>query len=388
MKNITLKKILLVIFYTILLIFLFINISPILSFLGKVIAILAPLITGFILAYMMNVPYKLFYRHVFKKTGSKRPKLKKLKKPLSMICSYVIVLGFITVILIILIPKISESLSALMTSIPSYAAKAANWISDQVAALDKMFGLNLESSADFKHLIESLTGTKLENLISQLVSWAFPTAYTTILSTATGIYNVVLGVIFSIYLLASKDTLKYAFNKFFRAYLPDRPYFYIRKVAYVSDQKCGKYLTGKIIEIVIMGILYFVVFSIIGFHYSTLIAFIMTLSGLIPFFGPFIGGIPSALVLLIINPWECLWFVVALIVLQQIDGNIIGPKILGNSVGLSGLWVLVSVILFGGLFGVLGMLFGVPVFAVIYALISDSVNTRFDKKTLKTPDNS
>lgn len=381
MKDPRLKKILLVIVYTILLIFLFINIEPVWGGISKVIGILSPLIIGFILAYILNVPYKLLYDHALKNMGTKNKVMLNFKKPLAMIITYVFIFGAIVGVISAIMPNITASLSRLVADIPSYVNRAVLFILKIAKDIDKTFHVDITSNDDFRQMIESLTGTNITTIISKIINWVYPKALSTLMSTATGVYNVIIGIIFSIYLLAEKETLYRGTRNFFRAYLPDRPYYYFRKVVKVSDHKCGKYLTGKIIEILIMGILYFIVFNIIGFHYATLIAFIMTVSGLIPVFGAFIGAIPSALVLLIINPIECLWFLIAFIILQQIDGNILGPKVLGDSVGLSGLWVLVSVIVFGGLFGVLGMIFGVPVFAVIYTLVRDAIDYRYKLKT-------
>lgn len=380
MKNRKLKNAILLILFTVALIFVCVQIKVVWEIVVKILGVLSPIFVGFFIAYVLNMPYKFFYFKAFKKMGTKRPIFLKVKKPLAIVVTYVLVLGLITGFFIFFIPKIIESAQSLFKDIPTFANNVSNYLKDVIYWLDEKFGLQLENSDNFTQLIESITGTKLSNLLSVVLGWVFPQALATVTSTAFGLYNTILGIIISIYMLVSKEQLLRGFNKLIKAIFPDKAYNYTLKVIRVSDQKCGKFIVGKTIELVIMGALYFLVFGIIGFHYWALISIIMTVTGLIPFFGPFIGGIPSALILLIINPIDCLWFIIALLVLQQIDGNVIGPKVLGDSVGLPGIWILVSVVIFGGLFGVLGMLFGVPVFAVIYTLIKDGVEFRLKKK--------
>ena len=149
------------------------------------------------------------------------------------------------------------------------------------------------------------------------------------------------------------------------------------------NTKCGKFIIGKIIDSSIIGIMCFIGMSIFRFDYPLLISVIIGVSNLIPFFGPFIGGIPSVVLLLLINPMEALWFTIFLFVLQQFDGNILGPKILGESVGISGFWIMVSVIVGGGLFGIVGMILGVPFFAAIFMLITEVVEWRMKAKKKK-----
>ena len=382
MKDLRLKKVFLIILYTIALVFLFVHLADVWSILSSILKVLTPVIIGFVIAYILNFPYKLFYEKILGKMGEKRKVFRKFRKPLSMICVYLIVFGIVTVSVIVLIPNITHSVKSFVGDVPKYAVKVSMWLMTQIKMVDNTFGTSFSSMKDVRQIIESITGAKISTLVSDVASWAFPTAYSTLLTTATGLYNVILGIIISIYMLAGKNELIESFVRFFKAFLSEKIYNKLKKVIIVTDVKCGRYIVGKFKEILIMGVLYFAVFGIINFHYSSLIAFIMTISGFIPFFGPFIGGIPSALILLIVNPVECLWFVITLILLQQFDGNILGPRVLGQSVGLSGFWVLLSVVVCGGLFGILGMLLGVPVVAVIYTLVNDAVDTRFKKRVL------
>ena len=181
-------------------------------------------------------------------------------------------------------------------------------------------------------------------------------------------------------MLATKDKLCRQTKAVVVAFLPLKSSRKVLQVTDLCNKKCGKFIIGKIIDSFIIGLICFMGTSIFKFDYSLLISVVVGVTNVIPFFGPFIGAIPCAFLLLLIDPMQSFWFVVFIIVLQQFDGNILGPKILGDTVGISGFWILFSVIVGGGFFGVPGMLLGVPVFAVIYTLIDDSVTKRLKEK--------
>ena len=187
-------------------------------------------------------------------------------------------------------------------------------------------------------------------------------------------------------LLSGKERLTRQFKIAAVAYLPEKVHKRLFKIADVFNNKCGKFIVGKIIDSFIIGLMCFIGLSIFRFHYPLLISVIIGVCNMIPFFGPIIGAIPTTFLLLIINPWEALGFLVFIIVLQQFDGNILGPKILGETVGISGFWIMFSVIVGGGLFSVPGMLLGVPVFAAIYTLVEEGAERRLKKKDISAND--
>lgn len=382
MKNFKIKNILLIILFTVVLIFLFVNISTVFSVLGKILAVIMPVIYGLVIAYILNYPYKLFYDHALKKMGTKRKFWGKFRKPFSLVLSYVIVFGIIAVLLLVLIPELSKSMKTLVDNVPLYAEKIQGWINDGVIFVKRTTGFDLSQAENYQKVLKTITGSNASQSISDILSWLFPFALNTVTSAAHGVYNWSIGIIISIYLIGSKDKLLFSCRKIIVAYLPRKASVKTLKVCNIANNKCGKFIIGKIIDSMIIGLICFVGMTIFRFDYAVLISVTVTITNLIPFFGPFLGAIPSAILLFIVNPWECLWFVIFIILLQQFDGNILGPRILGDSVGISGFWIMVSVIVGGGLFGVVGMLLGVPVFAVIYTLVQDSVNTRLKKKAL------
>ena len=372
----------LVIAFTVVLIFLFINLETVGKVLGSVIKVFMPIIYGLVIAYIINWPYKFFEKRCFSSIGKKRPRLKSMRKILAMVCSYIIVFGIIAVLFVFLIPQLSESIKSLVENVPVYTTKIQQFLTTTIDFIDSKTGLNLADQDTYNKLISTITGSNASNLVSNIISWAFPWALSTITTVGTGLYNWILGIIVSIYMLASKDKLLFGLRKIIVAYFPKKAAVKILKVSNFANNKCGKFLIGKIIDSAIIGIICFIFMSIFKFDYALLISAIVGVTNVIPFFGPFIGAIPSAFLLLIVNPLEALWFVIFIIVLQQFDGNFLGPKILGESVGLSGFWILFSVLVFGGLFGITGMILGVPIVAVIYSLIEDAVNFRLKKKAM------
>lgn len=386
MKNLKIKNIMLVILFTTLLIFFFIHINDVLKILDYIFKVLAPILYGLVIAYLLNYPYKLFYNHAFKKMGTKHKWLKKLKKPLSLLLAYIIIFGVVIFLVSTLIPELSSSITTLVDNIPMYE-QAVKDASDSIAAfINKTTGYNLYEFATYSNIVGLITGNDTTEFIKNIFTNYVPSAFSTVLGIGTGLYNWIIGIIISIYLLAGKDRLIRQFKIATVAYLPEKIYKRLFKIGDVFNNKCGKFIVGKIIDSFIIGLMCFIGLSIFRFHYPLLISVIIGLFNMIPFFGPIIGAIPTTFLLLIINPWEALGFIVFIIVLQQFDGNILGPKILGETVGISGFWIMFSVIVGGGLFGVPGMLLGVPIFAAIYTLVEEGAERRLKKKEISAND--
>ena len=281
-----------------------------------------------------------------------------------------------------LIPELSSSVTTLVDNIPVYE-RGIKSMSDSVASfILNLTGYNLYEFASYSNIISLITGNDTTEFVKNIVTNYIPSAFSTVLGIGTGLYNWGIGIIISIYLLAGKDKLIRQFKLLVVAFTPEKFYKRLFKIGDVFNNKCGKFIVGKIIDSSIIGLMCFIGLSIFRFHYPLLISVIIGVSNLIPFFGPIIGAIPTTFLLLIINPMEALGFLIFIIVLQQFDGNILGPKILGETVGISGFWIMVSVIVGGGLFGVPGMLVGVPIFAAIYTLVDETVQRRLKKKEI------
>lgn len=370
----------LIILFTTALIFFFIHLSDVVKVLKAIIKVINPIIYGLIIAYVLNYPYKLFHLHAFKHMGKKHKWLAKLNKPLSILLSYIIVFGIISFLISMMIPELVSSINKFIEAMPQYEETLRSWADDMAKFVKTLTGYNLYEVATFNNIITLITGNEATEFFKNMSATLVPSAVTTMATIGTGIYNWGLGIVISIYLISSKDTLLSQARRVISAFTPEKFSTRFFHVCTTFNTKCGKFIIGKIIDSSIIGLMCFIGMSIFRFDYPLLISVIIGVSNLIPFFGPFIGGIPSAVLLLLINPMEALWFVIFLFVLQQFDGNILGPKILGESVGISGFWIMVSVIVGGGLFSIVGMVLGVPFFAAIYALISEAVDSRNAKK--------
>ncbi len=373
-------KILGIITYTLLVAFLLINIKQVSGVVQNIFAVIMPFIYGFIIAYMLSFPYNFFYNKCFHKFGTKRQKMHKLRKPLSLICAYLIGLGLVAVLVGILVPELSKSISKLINDIPVYAQSLKDSVDDFFAFVNTQFGFDLYDAETYNQIMNVLTGEDTQAFLENFISNAFPAAINFAGVFTTGLYNWIIGLVVSIYMLSSKDKLCRQTRAVVVAYFNLKTSKRILQITDLCNKKCGKFIIGKIIDSLIIGVICFIGLSIFKFDYALLISVVVGITNVIPFFGPIIGAIPCGFLLLLIDPIQCLWFIVFVVILQQFDGNVLGPKILGETVGISGFWILFSVIVGGGLFGLPGMLLGVPVFAVIYTLIDEGVTKRLKDK--------
>ena len=348
------------------------------------VSVLTPFIYGFVIAYILKFPFNFFENKVYKSIGLKREKLKVIRKPLAILSTYAAAIAVIVFLILIIVPQLVNSFGELSGSIPEYAKSFENMAHQFVDWLNSTFGLNFtldDGMFDFVNKFTSMiSGGTITETVSKFATSLFPQVLTTAKLVYTGAYNWIIGFVASIYFLSSKDKLCCQIRKLTTAYAPKKSQPKIFEITEMSNKVCGDFIIGRVIDSLIMGILCFIVLTIFRFDYAILISVVIAVTNVIPFFGPFLGAIPSAFILLMIDPTECLWFIVIIVALQQIDGNVIGPKIIGDKIGISGFWILFSIIVGSGLFGIAGMLLGVPVFVVIYNLLGKDVN----KKLLKT----
>lgn len=376
MKDKKFKDVILWITYALLLLFVLLNFKTVWDIVLKFFAIMTPFIYGFLLAYILNFLMMFFEKKVFFKIEEKNRKLRSLNKTLSIACTYIVAFGIVTFLVAILVPQVTKSFESLYSNMQSYLTGAEETLNRVLEFFDKTFGLNLITENQLNSFIQKaislFTGKDVENIYKGILDAIFPAA----INTASNIYNWFIAIIVSVYFLACKEKLCAQIKAMSYAYLPKKALHKTIEIVNVSNNMCGRFLIGKLVDSVIIGVLCFIGMSIFRFEYAPLISVIVGFTNIIPVFGPFIGAIPSAFLLLLVDPIQCLWFVVFIIVLQQLDGNVIGPKILGNQIGVSGFWIMFSVLVGGGLFGVPGMVLGVPVFAVIYDLLGKNVRTR------------
>lgn len=352
------------------------------AIMSKVTNIFRPIIIGGVIAFALNRPINFFhskYRALFfgiKQKINTQSKKKQPKKNLqssgkaafvcSCITTYIILLAIITGIICFIVPQISNSISLFSQNFNAYADNLINFIESNKFRLDYIM-----DKIDLTEVMEK-TKEKLMELPEYI-----PTVLSKTVDITSGIIggviDVFIGFVFSIYILMDKQNLKKQASLLTKSLLKHR-YNRFEKMIRLAYDAFSNFISGQLMEAVILGILCFVGMKIFRFDYAPLISVIIGITNMIPIVGPILGTIPGALILLMVNPIKALWFVVFIIIIQQIDSNLIYPKVVGNSIGLPGLWVLFAITVGGGLWGILGMVVGVPLVSILYAIMKQKIN--------------
>ena len=304
--------------------------------------------------------------------------LKKLSyKKKRILSSFLSLLAFLLIVssfFFVIIPQLISSIMQIYTLVSENSGNLLEF----VEMLADKFSLSEDFYADLNGFVNDL----LANVLT-FVKERGPAIFSSAVDSAKGFMNIIIGLVVALYILLDRDHLKGTASNVFRAYLNESQYDYLCHALSLTNNKISNFISGKLWDSLIIGVICFVVMNILGMEYSLLISFIVGITNIIPFFGPFIGAIPSIFILLIVSPIHALEFMIWILILQQIDGNIIGPKILGGSVGLSSLWIMFAILVGGGYFGVLGMVLGVPLFAAFYFLFRDHIHTKLKEKGLE-----
>ena len=339
----------------------------------KIVHVMMPFFLGALIAFILNPAVKRI-RHFLQKVC----KLKKnsLLTGLSIAITYILVLGFIVVALFGIIPQIVKSITELINYVPT----AANLIYDFFDNLEENF-----PNLDIEVLRNTINNAipDFMNYVKDFAANIVPAIYSVSMSIMQWIINLLITIIVSIYMLAGKDSLLKTFKATIYAFVPVNYIAPVIEVLKEGNGIFGGFFIGKSIDSLIIGILCFLTMSILQLPYAVLISTIVGVTNMIPYFGPFIGAIPGILILLLISPVKALIFGILILVLQQFDGLILGPKILGNSTGLKPIWIIIAITVGGSVAGVLGMLLGVPVVAFLRYLFGRLVLHRLKKRHLK-----
>ena len=393
---------LIVIFISILLVVIFTNLPGFFSLLGAIGKILSPLVSGIVIAFLLNPIVNfvdLRLRPILKKRGMKEGKADKLSRAVALVFAFIFAAFIVYAFFAMLLPQLYESVTSIVNSAPEYYQSLEKWAVNV-----------LEDNPEIRTYVERALDT-IQSYVENWVKTSFlsdvqkilATLTTSVMAVVKSITNFIIGLVASIYILWSKDTFQAQAKKMVVAAFKPSAANHLLDLGsninrifsgfiestclcihhYANDNFTGFFI-GKIIDSAIIGVLCYICMSLMKMPYTALIATIVGVTNVIPVFGPFIGAVPSALIILLVEPLQAFYFIIFIIVLQQVDGNVIGPKILGNTVGISGFWVLISITVAAGIFGFAGMLLGVPVFAVIYLIISDIVNSSLRKKQKTT----
>lgn len=361
---------------SILFFFLLFKIDVLAGYLRAAFDTLMPFVIGCVMAYLLYPLSQAITAYLDKLTGEK---YKKFTGSAGIFVSLAIFALVIYLILWMLLPQLLESITSVVTGMPAMVESLSKWIATLLKdnpQLQQAADIALESSsAQLQNWLTQTLIPKAQELITSLSS--------SVLSAFGFVFDFVIGIIVCIYVLGSADKLKRQAKMIISALAPKRQVDVLFEVIYETDQCFGGFIRGKLVDSLIIGILCFVCVSLMRMPYPVLISTIVGVTNIIPFFGPFIGAVPSIFLILTVNPLQALYFGIFIFLLQQFDGNILGPAILGQSTGLGSIWVLFSILIFGDLFGFVGMIIGVPTFAVIYFLISKFVFQKLGEKEME-----
>ncbi|AOR23103.1 AI-2E family transporter [Clostridium taeniosporum] len=354
----------------------YLSISEFGILLGKIsgiIVILQPFIIGFSMAYILNFILKFYEKRL-----NRYNKLKSLsfraKRGLGLFITYVTAILLIGVFMQFVLPQLIESIIGLVNDVPKFISESTKFINNLM--------LDLNISEQYLPLINN-NFNKFIDYIIEIATNLLPVLGSLVTKIASSIWNIALGMIISIYLLIDKEKFCAMSKKITYAIFRKNAAEKVIEITHRSNDTFGKFLIGKILDSFIIGVLTFIILTICKMPYVILISVIVGITNIIPFFGPFIGAVPSVIIILFLSPVKALWFLIIILVIQQIDGNIIGPKILGDSIGISAFWILFSILFAGKFLGLIGMIIGVPLFAVVYSIIKEIIEANLKKKGLK-----
>ena len=350
--------------------FLVQNFPVIRQTISNLLSILLPFVVGFAIAFLVAPLMNYIEKRLLKDATIST----KFKRRVAATISMLVAIGIIVLGFYILLPQLVSSVNQLTILLPNYIIAAEEFFNDWIIALDirpEVTDILIGSGVDLIATLGEIARTYLPRIIGY--TWGF----------ASLILRMFIGLIIALYILLERERFGLQFKKITYAFFLKQDADRLVQLASISGKTFTNFLVGKTIDSIIIGLLCFIGMTIFNWPYALLISVIIGITNMIPVFGPFIGAIPSIFILFIVNPMYTLWFALFILVLQQIDGNIIGPLILGDSMGLPSLWIMFAIIVGGGFFGIIGMFLGVPVFAIIYVIVKEIVNQRLIKKQLE-----
>lgn len=343
--------------------------------------ILRPIIYGLAIAYLLNPIVKTVERYLKPWVEKRFPNFKKTQKlcrGIGIVAALVVMLAVISALFNMLIPELYRSIRNLALTLPGQINEALRNLTvlmSQDTTLGKFFTTFLtEATTFFQNWMRTDLLSQVNDFMSHLTEGVF--------NVVNEVMNAVIGIIVSVYVLYSKEKFSMQSKKIIYALFKPSHANMILHLSIKSNTIFGGFIIGKIIDSAIIGVLCFIGLSVLDMPYTVLVSVIVGVTNVIPFFGPYIGAIPSAILIMLSDPKMGIYFILFILVLQQLDGNVIGPKILGDSTGLSAFWVMFSILLGGGLFGFVGMILGVPTFAVFYYIVNMLINNKLEKRKL------
>lgn len=364
LNSLSFKHALVMITYTVILIWVILHAGEVWNTLRNILSLLTPFIYGLVFAFLFNQPMKWILKHL-------SPKITKGRKLIAALLSLILIIGTLTFIVWIVLPLVVENIRMLAEAFPGY-------IEDAIAMIEDLMSRNI-IPADLVTQLETYVH-ELENILMNVLKNGLPKIIDFASSFASSIANIVMGIVIAIYLTLSKEKLLRQLNEFTYAFTSEKVYAQLKKIGRLTNDTFSSFVSGQLLESLIIGILCYIGCLIFQFPYAPIVSVIIGCTNIIPIFGAILGVGLSALLILFVDPFQGVLFVGFGILLQQLESNLIYPRVVGNTVGLSGLWVLLSISIGGGLFGAAGMLLGLPVFSIVYSLLREEMHARSARK--------
>lgn len=352
------------------------RITDVITLVKWLFTVLTPVIIGVCLSFVLNIAVKFFETKVFAFMTTLKTPRPKTAKTLSVVCTYVVFFGAIAILLLVIIPQVTRTAAAITAGFPAFIDRAMEFIRELLERFNITSDRISEILLDGENFLE-----KAANIVKDNVGSVISSVTSVGGSVISGVVNFFLGLFISVYMLIQRDMILMQCKRFFKAVLKENMFNGVHRVLNISAKTFENFIGGQFIEAIILGSLCFVGMTVLRIPYAPVVSVLVGVSALIPILGAWIGGGVSALLILIANPVKALWFLVFLIILQQLEGNLIYPRVVGSQVGLPGVWVLLAVILGNGFFGALGALFAVPITSVLYTLAGEF--TRFVEEKRK-----
>ena len=381
-KNV--RTILLIIAFAVLLYTAAQNLASVYGAVRAVWRVFGVVITGLAMAFVLNVPLKLFENRVFYgMSEDRRPLVRKLRRPVSLVFALVVSLGLIGILIAVVLPQLTATVAEVAARLPEYISSAVNWLNDFLAG----FGIEIESlknfTVDWEKVFSELTTYLKEGSANVDGSSVVDTVTGVGTSVVSTVMNTFLGLVVAVYILAQKERIGRFTSRCIDAFLPQKAASGLARIASMASETFSNFVAGQLADSCILGILCYICMRIFRFPYPEVISVVIGVTSLVPMVGSFIGEVIGALLILIVSPLKALLFVVMVLAIQQVDGAFIYPRIVGRSVGLPGVAVFCAVIVGGNVAGVIGAMIGVPVCALIYALLREAVDARLRRREEK-----
>lgn len=364
----------LIILFTVVCIFFFWNYNDFGTYIKAIIKVLNPIIYGIVIAYVLNKIMKLYENKVFVFLDRK-PGRMRLKRRFSLFSTYITAIALLAGFIWLIVPQVMAGIKDLRTQIPNYIIDIEAWLYE-VADINSFFYEIIMKGIDY---IEDLYGR-----LDEIVATIMPKITDWLSNIVTFLKDLAIGIILSVYFLVQKEKFLAQGKRFACAILSEKKYDGFIKVMKDVDNSFGGYLVAMGVDSFLVMIECLVLFGFAKIPYYPLISVIVGVTNFIPFFGPFIGAIPSAIIIFIVDPLDVIPFALLVLLIQQVDGNIIAPKIIGSHIGISSVWVVIAITVMSGFFGFIGMIIGVPLFSVIYTLIDNALANKLEKKNCDT----